>query len=182
MTTKVGPFVRFINNFSSAGRKVNKMVSTAELKPGEEFYQRRMPKGSIALLKNGVRKALSEDTLFIFKRDGSECIKKAFSLNDIISGIQRRFSVERNDYSAFGQNLYTRQLQKTFNLTSGRLEEIALRTVSLDDGVKIKVISKKVRQSVFPSTAVGSNLHPAVFKKDVLPNGDTLFTESYLKP
>lgn len=182
MTTKVGPLVRFINNFSSAGRRVNKMVNTAELKTGEMFYQRRMPNGAIALLKNGAGKALTEDTLIIFKRDGKECIKKAFSLNDMLRGIQRRFSVERNDYSAFGQNIYTRQLQKTFNLSSGRLEEIASRTVSPDDGVKIKVISKKVRQSVFPSTAVGKNLHPAVFNKEVLPNGDMLYTESYLRP
>lgn len=182
MTTKVGPVIRFINSFSAAGRKVNKMVKTTELKQGEEFYQRRMPKGAIALLRNGGVKALSEDTLIIFKRDGNECVKHSFSLVDILNKIPRRFSVERNDYNALGQNLYTRQIQKTFNLSTGALEEKALRTVSPEDGVHINVLSKNVRQSAFPSTAIGKNLRPAMFDKEVLPNGDILYNESYLKP
>lgn len=182
MTTKVGPVIRFINNFSTAGRKVNKVVQTTELKPGEVFYQRRLPKGSIALQKEGAKKALIENTFFLFKRDGKECVKKTFNLKDLMSGIHRWFSVERNDYNAFGQNIYTRQLQKTFDIYNGKLEEKALRTVSPDEGVLINVLSKNERKSVFPSTVIGKNLHPAVFEKTNMPNGDINYIEKYLKP
>lgn len=182
MTTRVSPVIRFINNFSTAGRKVNKVVQSTELKPGEVFYQRRLSKGAIALQKEGAKKALTENTFIIFKRDGQECVKHSFSLKDMLSGIHRWFSADRSDYSTYGQNIYTRQLQKTFNTYSGKLEEKALRTVSPDDGVLINVLSKNVRKSVFPSTAIGKNLHPAVYEKTILPNGDINYIEKYLKP
>lgn len=182
MTTKVGPLVRLINKFSYAGRKVNKVVQSTELKPGEMFYQRRLPNGSIALQKDGAKKALTENTFFIFNRDGEQCIKHSFSLKDLVSGIHRWFSSDRNDYSAYGQNIYTRQLQKTFNTYSGKLEEKAMRIVSPEDGVLINVLSKNERKSVFPSTAIGRNLRPAIYKKELLQNGDAFYTEKYFKP
>lgn len=182
MTTKVGPFIRFINRFSTAGRKVNRTVKSTELKQGEEFYQRRLPNGSIALLKNGAKKSLIENTLFLFKRNGQEYVKHSFNLKDMLGKIHMWISAERNDYSTLGQNIYTKQLQKTFNTNSGKLEEKATRIVSSEDGVHINVLSKKQRKSVFPTTAIGKNLHPAVYKKTILPNEDIVYTEKYLKP
>ena len=90
--------------------------------------------------------------------------------------------VNRTDYGKFGEFIASRRLQKAFNTFSGKLEEKAERIQNWKDGIIIKVLSKKNRETTFPSTKIGGKLHPAIYTKKVLQNGDVEFTEKYLYP
>lgn len=182
MTTKVNKITKFINYFTSSGRSANELYKNISLKKGEELYQRHFANGSLGVLKTSIKDGLKEDRFYMLNPDGSHSEKHSMVLRTLKPHLLKRFMVNRTDYGKFGEFIASRRLQKAFNTFSGKLEEKAERIQNWKDGIIIKVLSKKNRETTFPSTKIGGKLHPAIYTKKVLQNGDVVFTEKYLYP
>lgn len=172
MVVKVNRFVKFLNSLSQTGRYANKQIAQMERAGGNPVYQNRYFGNSLALLQ----KNLNKDCFCYVRNDGDKIIKEIENKN--LFGF-KLFSSNKvySDYS--DMKIRFTEKETVYNLHTNKIEEEANKSYSIDGPSVLIVRSAAERQSQFPSTKLGGSIHPAAAKKQIMSNGDTVYTESY---
>lgn len=175
MVLEVNKTVRFLNSFTKVGRNTNKQISELSEACNGTIYQDRYLGKSLSLLQ----KRPNEDYFCHINEDGLNLVKKTKNIN--IGGF-KVFSMKKKYLDRYGMSVETKIKQSVYNLRTKKIEEEAKKSCYLDGPSSLVVRSSGERQSEFPATVLGGTIHPAVAKKKVTPNGDTIYIEKYLEP
>lgn len=175
MANKVNNFTIFLNYFTPIGRLANKEIKNMRsgLSPNA-VYQKRLSSDTIILQHDKTWKKSIQSTTVLLGSDGSKNVtlrEKKFFENgfELLSIIKKSFcGMKKNS-----------EKQVLYNTKTGKIEEKATKIYSLDGPSILTVKSTGNRESHFPVTKLAGPIHPAVAKKEILKNGDTIYIESY---
>ena len=175
LINKVNNFTIFLNNFTPIGRAANKEIQNLRsVGRHNPVYQKRLGCDTIMLQHDQCWKNVHKSTTVTLGSNGSKNVtirEKTHLENgfDLLAIIKKRFGELKTQF----------EKQVLYNQKNGKIEEYATKYISLDGPSILLVKSSAGRKSVFPSTRLGGSIHPAVAKKEILENGDVLYTEAY---
>lgn len=175
--SKVNKIITIKNYLTPSGRNANKEIKNMRAIKNTEIHQRNLPCDTIALKQDNKTNNIEESTLVLLNSTNTQITKR--TQNTYIANKYKLFS-------SIKEYIFGGELKKPFNkkeilynLSNGKIEEKAEKIITSDGATMLVVRSAANRKTEFPSTKLGRSLHPAMLKKEVLENGDTLYIESY---
>ena len=175
MSNKVNNFTIFLNYFTPVGRFANQEIKNLRSVCSQPpVYQKRLCCDTIVLQHDECWKNVHKSTTVMLDSKGAKNITTREKIHfkdgfDLLTIIKKGFCGEKTKF----------EKQVLYNTENGKIEEKATKYISLDGPSNLTVKSSAARKSVFPSTRLGGSIHPAVAEKEILENGDVVYTEAY---